>query len=136
MKSNSRIQKKSYAMQRMARAIDRAVRAGNGKEKERAARWAGAWGMLCGIRSATVRLRRAELVERGDDRLRQPSAPIEISSQAVSVPETDSVASRSSTGRTPPQRGSEFTAAGIFDSTGPSSLENSADATRTDSLGA
>lgn len=116
MNTNSRIQKKSYAMQRMARAIDRAVRSGNGKEKERAARWAGAWGILCGIRSATVRLRRAEFVERGDDRLRQPSAPIEISNQ---VPEIDSVASRSSTAKNPTQRGREFTAAGLFDSAGP-----------------
>lgn len=78
MSSNSRILKKSYAMQRMARAIERAVRAGSGKEKQRAARWVAAWGMLCGIRSDTVRLRRSDVAQVADDHARKPSDPIEI----------------------------------------------------------
>lgn len=61
MSSDLRILKKSYAMQRMAKAIERAVGAPTGKEKEHAARWVGAWGMLCGIKSSTVRLKQSEV---------------------------------------------------------------------------
>lgn len=125
MNTSSRIQKKSYAMQRMARAIERAVHAGSGREKERAARWVGAWGMLCGIRSATVRLRQSDVAEGGDGRLRQPSSQIEIPGEVVSFSEFDSGARRSSTAQTPTRlhlcgdSGSELITAGIFDSAGP-----------------
>lgn len=79
MSGNSRILKKSYAMQRMARAIERAVGAATGKEKERAARWVGAWGMLCGIKSSTVRLRQSEVGRGSDAHIRQPSDQIDLS---------------------------------------------------------
>lgn len=45
----------------MARAIERAIEARSGKEKERAARWAAAWGLLCGIKTRRVRLRASEI---------------------------------------------------------------------------
>lgn len=44
-------------MKRMAIAIARAIARRSSKEKESAARWAAAWGLLCGIRSTGVRLR-------------------------------------------------------------------------------
>ena len=56
-------QRKSYAMLRMARAIERAIRARSDAEKARAARWAAAWGVLGGIRSPGIRLRRDTLRE-------------------------------------------------------------------------
>jgi hypothetical protein len=55
-------QRKSYGMRRMGKAIGRAIHATSGEEQARATRWAGAWGLLCGIRAPGVRLRRAELV--------------------------------------------------------------------------
>jgi hypothetical protein len=58
-----RQQRKSYGMRRMGKAIGRAIQAGSSDEQARAIRWAGAWGLLCGIRSPGVRLRRSELVE-------------------------------------------------------------------------
>ena len=82
MSRNSRILKKSYAMQRMARAIERAVGAATGKEKERAARWVGAWGMLCGIKSSTVRLRQSEVGRGTDAHIRQPSGQIDLSGES------------------------------------------------------
>jgi hypothetical protein len=81
MSRTSRILKKSYAMQRMACAIDRAVRVDGAKEKERAARWVAAWGMLCGIRSESIRLRRSEVAGSTDDRVRLPSDQIDIPPQ-------------------------------------------------------
>lgn len=58
MKSPYPYLRKSYAMHRMARAIERAIAAQGGKEKERAARWAAAWGLLCGIKTEGVAPRR------------------------------------------------------------------------------
>lgn len=55
----SRQEKKAYALMRMARAIGRAVDAASNAEKDRAARWAAAWGVLAGIRSRGIRLRRS-----------------------------------------------------------------------------
>lgn len=66
MSSDHRILRKSYAMHRMALAIGRAVDAPSVKEQERAARWAAAWGLLCGIKTAAVRLRRSEIDETSD----------------------------------------------------------------------
>jgi hypothetical protein len=82
MKNPSRLLRKSYAMSRMARAIERAVDAPTGKEKERAARWVAAWGMLCGIKTSTVRLRRSDVQRVGADRHHQGSDPIDIPSAA------------------------------------------------------
>ncbi len=61
--------RKSYAMLRMADAIGRAIDAGSDFEKDRAARWAAAWGALAGIRTPTahlpeLRLRSDVLTER------------------------------------------------------------------------
>jgi hypothetical protein len=78
MKNPSRLLRKSYAMSRMARAIERAVEARTSKEKERAARWVGAWGMLCGIKTSTVRLRRSDIQRVGADRHHEASDPIDI----------------------------------------------------------
>ncbi len=61
MKTRHRFLRKSYAMHRMALAIERAIVARTGKEKERAARWAAAWGLLCGINTRRVRLRPSEV---------------------------------------------------------------------------
>lgn len=51
-------QRKAYAMQRMVEAIGRAIRSESPQEKERAKRWAAAWGVVGGIRSRGIRLRR------------------------------------------------------------------------------
>jgi hypothetical protein len=64
MKQRIRQEKKSYAMQRMVEAIGRAIVADSTIEKDRAARWAAAWGTLGGIRSPGVRLRSNVLMER------------------------------------------------------------------------
>ena len=47
----------------MGLAIGRAIGAASSDEQARAIRWAAAWGLLFGIRSPGVRLRRPELVE-------------------------------------------------------------------------
>ena len=47
----------------MGKAIGRAIQAVSSEDQARAIRWAAAWGLLCGIRSPGVRLRRPELVE-------------------------------------------------------------------------
>lgn len=51
-------------MMRMAGAIGRAIDADTTVEKDRAARWAAAWGLIGGIRSPGVRLRRSVLQDR------------------------------------------------------------------------
>lgn len=63
MTLRDRQQRKSYGMRRMGKAIGRAIEAASSEEQARAIRWAAAWGLLCGIRSPGVRLRRSELVE-------------------------------------------------------------------------
>ena len=57
-------QRKAYAMQRMAEAIGRAIRSETAQEQERAKRWAAAWGVVSGIRSSGIRLRRSVLFDR------------------------------------------------------------------------
>ncbi|WP_219933206.1 hypothetical protein [Massilia glaciei] len=47
-------EKKSYAMRRMAKAIERAISEEAPERKERAARWAAAWGLHCGIAAKPV----------------------------------------------------------------------------------
>lgn len=56
-----RFARKSYAMRRMTLAIERAIRSSNRKEKERASRWAAAWGLLCGIRTEGVNLKSGDV---------------------------------------------------------------------------
>ncbi len=63
MPHKDRQQRKSYGMRRMGAAIGRAMQAESSEEQARGIRWAAAWGLLCGIRSPGVRLRRPELVE-------------------------------------------------------------------------
>lgn len=58
--------RKTKAMQRMGKAIDRAIAAPSIREKEQAARWAAAWGLLCGIRTSGLRLRGGELIDSED----------------------------------------------------------------------
>lgn len=61
MKNLRRVTRKSYAMKRMARAIERAIHAQTPAEEKRSARWAAAWGLLCGIHTNTPRLRSSEV---------------------------------------------------------------------------
>ena len=61
MRHRYRFVRKSYAMTRMAAAIERAIEATTIKEKDRAARWAAAWGLLCGIKTRPVYLKRSEI---------------------------------------------------------------------------
>ncbi len=51
------IDTKPYAMRRMALALARAVVAGTPAAKDRAARWAAAWGLVAGIFGKGVRLK-------------------------------------------------------------------------------
>ena len=53
--------RKAYGMQRMAMAIGRAIDARDPADKDRAARWAAAWGAIGGIRAPGMRLRRSLL---------------------------------------------------------------------------
>jgi hypothetical protein len=62
-------ERKAYAMQRMADAIGRAIASDLTVDKDRAARWAAAWGAIGGIRSPGLRLRRNVLI---DERRRYP----------------------------------------------------------------
>ena len=62
-KFSDRQARKSYGMLRMSRAIARAIAASSDADKDRAIRWASAWGLIGGIRSDQVRLRRPELLE-------------------------------------------------------------------------
>lgn len=64
MKTRYPFMLKSYAMDRMARALERAIEASTITEKERAARWAAAWGLLCDIRTTRVRLKNTVMVRR------------------------------------------------------------------------
>ena len=57
-------ERKAYAMQRMAAAIGRAMNSESSQEQERAKRWAAAWGVVSGIRSSGIRLRRSVLFDR------------------------------------------------------------------------
>ena len=57
MKKQDKYTKKSYAMGRMTLAIERAIERPTSKEKTRAAQWAAAWGLLCGIRTEGVNLK-------------------------------------------------------------------------------
>lgn len=45
----------------MTLAIERAIAGPTGKEEERAARWAAAWGLLCGIRTEGVNLKSCDV---------------------------------------------------------------------------
>jgi hypothetical protein len=58
MKHPIRKERKSYAMLRMIGAIGRAINSTSPADKDRAARWAAAWGVISGIRSPGIRLRR------------------------------------------------------------------------------
>ena len=63
MKQRTQDQRKAYGTQRMLAAIERAIAAETDAEKERAARWASAWGALSGIRTPGLRLRRTTLLD-------------------------------------------------------------------------
>jgi hypothetical protein len=56
--------KKSYAMLRMGRALERAITTNLITDKDRGARWAAAWGLVAGISNKAVRLGRHGLVGR------------------------------------------------------------------------
>ncbi|MES2900904.1 MAG: hypothetical protein V4723_14335 [Pseudomonadota bacterium] len=66
MSKRPKLYLKLYAQQRMAAAIDRAITAGAVEAKERAARWAAAWGLLAGVKSKKVRLKRLDPRDIGD----------------------------------------------------------------------
>lgn len=58
MKQRVSKERKYYGMLRMATAIGRAIQSNTTLEKDRAARWAAAWGVIGGIHSTGIRLRR------------------------------------------------------------------------------
>lgn len=64
MKYQARKERKSYAMLRMVQAIGRAIHSEHPADKDKAARWAAAWGVVSGIRTPGIRLRRSVLVDR------------------------------------------------------------------------
>ncbi len=63
MDQRYRKEKKGYAMLRMVEAIERAIDAPSAADKDRAARWAAAWGVVSGIRTPGIRLRRSVLAD-------------------------------------------------------------------------
>lgn len=63
MKQRYRKERKNYAMFRMIEAIERAIDSETPADKDKAARWAAAWGVVSGIRTAGVRLRRDVLAD-------------------------------------------------------------------------
>ncbi len=72
MNNPVRKEKKTYAMLRMVEAIGRAIHSPSDAEKQRAARWAAAWGLVSGIRTRGIRLRRNSLFDVSGDRRRSP----------------------------------------------------------------
>ncbi len=86
MKNRNKLVRKSYAMQRMAQAIERAIRANSAIEKERAARWAAVWGVLCGIMTSSVTLRRSDIDMHDKPPRRRSSDQIEIPPRASEAP--------------------------------------------------
>ena len=64
MKRRIKLERKTYALLRMAVAIGRAMGANATADKDRAARWAAAWGLVGGIRSPGVRLRSSVLLDK------------------------------------------------------------------------
>lgn len=70
MKHRFTSERKSYAMQRMVEAIGRAIHSETSSEKDKAARWAAAWGVISGIRTPGIRLRRSALIDPKHDRRR------------------------------------------------------------------
>lgn len=76
MSTNARLLRKSYAMQRMGQAIARAITAPSSSRKAAAARWAAAWGLLCGIATPGVHLKRSKLLaeSHGDTDASEPGA--------------------------------------------------------------
>ncbi len=62
MDNPTRKEKKAYAMQRMTLAIGRAIVSECDLDKDKAARWAAAWGLVAGIHTRGIRLRRSCLL--------------------------------------------------------------------------
>lgn len=94
MKQHYRLVRKPYALRRMAAAIDRAIHGRTSKERARAAKWAAAWGTLCGIVTSGVTLRdndiapvRSRLRRRATDHIDIPaSVSAEIGSIQPAAP--------------------------------------------------
>lgn len=88
--------RKSYAMQRMGPAIARAISENSKTQKESAAKWAAAWGMLCGIHTPGVKLKGSDVLggERKHRKVKR-SGDIVIPAGADPVP-TPNAASASS----------------------------------------
>ncbi len=63
MKYRSKDARRAYSRERMIAAIERAIAASTDAQKEKAARWAAAWGALSGIRTPGIRLRRSVLAD-------------------------------------------------------------------------
>jgi hypothetical protein len=70
MKQRYKKERKNYAMLRMVEAIGRAIDSDTDAGKDKAARWAAAWGVVSGIRTAGVRLRRDVLSDEKPQRRR------------------------------------------------------------------
>lgn len=63
MNPRKKNERKRYAMLRMVAAIGRAIHSPTSAEKDKAARWAAAWGVISGIRTRGIRLRRSVLAD-------------------------------------------------------------------------
>jgi hypothetical protein len=75
MNRRTKQDRKAYSMERMIAAIERAILADTSAEAEKASRWASAWGVLSGIRSPGVRLRRSVLSDGRRERRAVPRHP-------------------------------------------------------------
>ena len=85
MKNSYQFVRKSYAMQRMAESIERAIQASTSAEKERAARWAAAWVLLCGIMTATVNVRRSDVNIHGQSKASRASDQADSATRTISA---------------------------------------------------
>jgi hypothetical protein len=105
MKQHYRFVRKPYAMRRMAAAIDRAINGSTSKERARAAKWAAAWGALCGIVTSGVTLRSNDIEparpknrRRGSDQINIPASVsadignIQAGASSGQSPQRDTVA--------------------------------------------
>lgn len=73
MPNSSRLLRKSYAMSRMGKAIQRAIAAVSNGEKTQAARWASAWGSVIGIPTVPAYGRSAAFADVAADPSADPS---------------------------------------------------------------
>ena len=64
MRAKPYTMKKSYALKRMVISLERAIAASSDAAKDKASRWAAAWGYFAGITSPGIRLKQTDVLER------------------------------------------------------------------------